>query len=128
MFKAFGSAPTSINFAETFSVLQTHIVIAEENLLVVSETTKLYKAQKYCSLTNHLWNGYWLLVNRAAWNDLPADLQAVVARHADTAALDERADIAKMAGGLQSVAREQGNDLQRARPHVLPGRFAKGWI
>jgi TRAP-type C4-dicarboxylate transport system substrate-binding protein len=23
--------------------------------------------QKYCSLTNHMWDGYWFLANRRAW-------------------------------------------------------------
>ncbi len=108
MFKAFGAAPTSISFAETYSALQTHIVDAEENPLVVIETTKMYEVQKYCSMTNHMWDGYWLLFNRSAWNDLSPDLQAIVAKHTNQAAEDERADIAKMNGGLQASLQSKG--------------------
>jgi tripartite ATP-independent transporter DctP family solute receptor len=54
LFKAFGAAPASINFAETYSALQTHIVEGEENPLAVVQTAKLYEVQKYCSESNHM--------------------------------------------------------------------------
>ncbi len=108
MFKAFGSAPTSINFAETYSALQTHIVDAEENPLVVIDTTKLYEVQKYCSMTNHMWDGYWVLFNRAAWNAMPPDVQAIVAKNVNQAAEDERAAIAKMNDGVQASLQGKG--------------------
>ena len=67
MFKALGASPTGINFAEVYSALQTHIVDGQEQPLVVIDTSKLYEVQKYCSLTNHMWDGYWWLVNRRSW-------------------------------------------------------------
>ena len=132
MFKAFGSSPTSISFAETYSALQTHIVESEENPLVVIETTKLYEVQKYCSLTNHMWDGYWVLFNRSAWNDLPADLQVIVAKHVNQAAEDERTDIAKMNGGLQASLESKGmvfNEPDRAsfQQALREAGFYKQW-
>ena len=35
MFKAFGAAPTSINFSEVYSALQTRIVDGQENPLAI---------------------------------------------------------------------------------------------
>ncbi len=57
MFKAFDAAPASINLNETYSALQTKIVEGQENPLAVISTTKFYEVQKYCSLTNHMWDG-----------------------------------------------------------------------
>lgn len=108
MFKAFGSSPTSINFAETYTALQTRVVDAEENPLIVIDTARLYEVQKYCSMTNHMWDGYWLLFNRAGWRDLPDDLKAVVARNVDQAARDERADVVRMNVGLQTTLEGKG--------------------
>ena len=44
-----------------------------------STTAKLYEVQKYCSLTNHMWDGFWFLANRRAWEQLPEDLRTIVA-------------------------------------------------
>ncbi len=41
MFKSFGASPTTINFSETYSALQTKIADAEENPLSVIDTAKL---------------------------------------------------------------------------------------
>ena len=67
MFKALGSSPASINFNETYSALQTRVVDAQENPLAIIQTAKLYEVQKYCSMTNHMWDGFWFLGNRRAW-------------------------------------------------------------
>ncbi len=74
MFKALDAAPASINFAEVYSALQTKIVDGQENPLAIISTAKLFEVQKYCSLTNHMWDGFWFLANRRAWEKLPPDL------------------------------------------------------
>jgi TRAP-type C4-dicarboxylate transport system substrate-binding protein len=34
----------------------------------------MYEVQKYCSLTNHMWDGWWFLVNRRAWQGAQASV------------------------------------------------------
>jgi tripartite ATP-independent transporter DctP family solute receptor len=108
MYKAFGAAPASINFNEVYSALQTKVVEGQENPLAIVATAKLYEVQKYCSLTNHMWDGYWVLANFRAWERLPADLQAIVARHLNDAALVERADVAKLNATLRADLEQKG--------------------
>jgi len=96
MFKAFDAAPASINFSEVYSALQTKVVEGQENPLVLISTAKLYEVQKYCSLTNHMWDGFWFLANRRAWEKMPEDVRTVVAKHINAAAVNERADTAKL--------------------------------
>ncbi len=108
MFEALGAAPASINFAEVYSALQTKIVDGQENPLAIISTAKLYEVQRYCSLTNHMWDGFWFLANRRAWEKLPADLQAVVAKHINAAGLKERADVAELNAGLQKDLAAKG--------------------
>src|SRR5262249_10499311 len=43
MFRALGASPTSINFAELYSSLQTRIVDGQENPLSIISTAKLYE-------------------------------------------------------------------------------------
>ena len=122
LFQAFGAAPTSINFSEVYSALQTKVVDGQENPLAIISTAKLYEVQKHCSMTNHMWDGYWMLANRRAWAALPADAQAVVAKNWNAAALAERADVAKLNAGLRDELAKQG--LAFNQPETTPFREA----
>ncbi len=101
MFKALDAAPASINFNEVYSALQTKVVEGQENPLAVISVAKLYEVQKFCSLTNHMWDGFWFLANRRMWEDLPNDLRKIVADNLNAAAVAQRADVAKLNAGLQ---------------------------
>lgn len=108
MFKALEASPASINFAEVYSALQTKIVDGQENPLAIIATAKLYEVQKYCSMTNHMWDGFWFLANGKAWEKLPPDLRTIVAKHVNAAALAERADVAALNAGLQKDLTDKG--------------------
>jgi len=120
MFKAFDASPASINFSEVYSALQTRIVEGQENPLALIATAKLYEVQKYCSLTNHMWDGFWFLANRRAWEKLPEDIRTIVASNINSAALKERADTEK----LNATVREElaGKGLVFNQPVVAPFR------
>ena len=120
MFKAFDAAPTSINFSEVYSALQTKVVEGQENPLAIISTAKLYEVQKYCSLTNHMWDGFWFLANRRAWAALPQDVHVIVAKHINAAAVNERADVAKLNAGLQQDLATKG--LTFNQPATAPFR------
>jgi tripartite ATP-independent transporter DctP family solute receptor len=96
LFTALGASPTPINFNEVYSALQTKLVEGQENPLAIISSARLYEVQKYCSLTNHVWDAYWILGNRKAVERLPKDLQEIVRREMDRAATEERADIAAL--------------------------------
>jgi TRAP-type transport system periplasmic protein len=120
MFRAFEAAPASINFSEVYSALQTKVVEGQENPLAIISTAKLYEVQKYCSLTNHMWDGFWFLANRRAWEAVPADIAAIVAKHINAAGVLERADVAKLNAGLQQDL--AGKGLVFNQPVVAPFR------
>lgn len=120
LFKAFDAAPTSINFNETYSSLQTKIVEGQENPLALIATAKLYEVQKYCSLTNHMWDGYWFMANRKAFERIPEDLRAIVVRHINAAALNVREDVAKLNASLQDDLAKKG--LTFNKPDIEPFR------
>jgi tripartite ATP-independent transporter DctP family solute receptor len=117
LFKSLGAAPTSINFAEVYSALQTHVVDGQENPPAIISAAKLYEVQKYCSLTNHMWDGWWLLVNRRVWQRVPRELQEIAAKNFNAAALAERADIAQQNESLKADLAAKGlifNDVDPA--------------
>lgn len=96
MFKALGAAPVSINFGEVYSSLQTKIVDGQETTLSLVQSNKFYEVQKYCSLTNHMWDGPWLVANRRNWERLPEKTRAIIDANFNSAALSERADSEKL--------------------------------
>lgn len=101
LFKALEAGPAPINFNEVYSALQTKVVDGQENPLPIIATTRLYEVQKSCSLTGHVWDGYWILGNKRAFERLPKDVQEIVRREFDRSATDQRADIAKLSESLR---------------------------
>lgn len=120
MFKALDASPASINFNEVYSALQTKVVDGQENPLAIISTAKLYEVQKYCSLTNHMWDGFWFLANRRAWEALPDDVRGIVAKHINAAGVKERDDVAKLNATLQQDLAAKG--LVFNRPDAAPFR------
>jgi TRAP-type transport system periplasmic protein len=96
LFKALGASPTSLAFNEVYLALQTKIVDAQENPLSLIVTSKLYEVQKFCSLSNHIWQGNWILFNGRMWNGLPAPLQEIVENRLNEAGQLQRKDLANL--------------------------------
>jgi tripartite ATP-independent transporter DctP family solute receptor len=116
MFKALDASPASINFNEVYSALQTKVVDGQENPLAIISTAKLFEVQKYCSLTNHMWDGFWFLANRRAWEALPDDVRGTVAKYINAAGLKERDDVAKLNATLQQDLAAKGLVFNRPDP------------
>jgi len=108
LFKSLGAAPVTLNIAELYTALQTHVVEGQENPLGNIETQKFYQVQKHCSLTNHMWVGYWVMVNGDYWKSLPPDYQKIIADAFDTEALAQRKANQELDSSLEGKLKEQG--------------------
>jgi tripartite ATP-independent transporter DctP family solute receptor len=132
LFQALGAGPTPINFNEVYSALQTKLVEGQENPLPIIATAKLNEVQKFCSLTNHVWDGYWILGNRRAVSKLPKDLQDLLADEFSKAGRDERADTAKLSVSLKDELAGKGltfiePDKDAFRNTLRKSTFYKDW-
>lgn len=125
MFKGLGASPTSLQFSEVYSALQTKVVDAQENPLAIVQTAKLYEVQKFCSLTNHSWDGYHLVVNGRAWKSLPDDLKTIVARAFNEGGLQQREDLRKLNESLQAELTAKGMTINPARPDSFRAQLQK---
>jgi tripartite ATP-independent transporter DctP family solute receptor len=125
MFSALGAAPTSIPPNEAYSALQTKIADGQENPLSLIDTAKFYEVQKYCSLTNHAWDGFWLLANGRVWRTVPADLQQVMIKHFNAAARKQRDDSAKANADLQKSLEGHGLTFNSTDPEAFRQALAK---
>lgn len=96
VFKGLGASPTSLNFSELYSALQTGVVDGQENALMLIENAKLFEVQRYVSLTNHIWDGFLMLANGRVWKQLDPQVQDIIGKNLDAAALKMRADTIKL--------------------------------
>jgi len=125
MYKAFESAPTSINFNEVYTALQTKVVDGQENPLAIISTAKLYEVQKYLSMTNHMWDVFWFLGNRRAWERLPEDIRAIVAKHINAAGVKEREDVATLNASVQQELAAKGMVVNQPDPAPFRDKLRK---
>lgn len=108
IFQSLGAAPVTINAAELYTSLQTKVVDGQENPLGNIQTMKLAQVQKFCSLTNHMWVGYWLLLNGPFWAGLAEEQRKIVADTFDAQALEQRVANQKLDTSLEEVLKSQG--------------------
>jgi len=132
LFKSLGASPASINFSEVYSALQTKVVDGQENPPAIISAAKLYEVQKFCSLTNHMWDGWWFLINRKMWQTVPADLRDKVAAIINKNAVDQRDEIAKQNSSLKGDLAAKGlvfNDVDPAsfRETLTKSGFYSEW-
>ncbi|MBE7197077.1 MAG: TRAP transporter substrate-binding protein [Parafilimonas terrae] len=107
-FRALGASPTTIPFSEVYTALQTKVVDGQETPLTLISTAKLYEVQKYCALSDHMWDGWWCIFHGRAWNALPDDLKQIVSRNLDAAAVEQRVAVAQENEALKQELAKQG--------------------
>jgi tripartite ATP-independent transporter DctP family solute receptor len=105
--KALGASPVTMQYPELYSALQTKVVDGQENPLALIDTSKFYEVQKYCSLTNHMWDGFWVLINQRAWGRLPSDLQEIAEKNLNQSGLDQRNDLMKLDIDLRTALKSK---------------------
>ncbi len=123
MFKSLGASPASLQFSEVYSSLQTKIVDAQENPLPIIQVAKLYEVQKFASLTNHIWDGYWFVANGRAWDRLPPDLRTIVAAAINESGMKQREDIRKLNESVVSDLQGKGLAINRPAPETFRAKL-----
>jgi tripartite ATP-independent transporter DctP family solute receptor len=132
LFRGLGAAPTGLNFAEVYSALQTRVVDGQENPPAIIHAAKLFEVQRFASVTNHMWDGFWFLANRRAWSRLPGSMQEQVAAILNAACLEQRTDVAQQNASLRgelTAAGMQFNDVDQApfRERLTQAGFYREW-
>ncbi len=74
--RALGGLPQVIAFGEVYQALSTGVVDGTENPISNFYSQKMHEVQKYLTLTNHGYLGYAVIVNKAFWEGLPADVRS----------------------------------------------------
>jgi tripartite ATP-independent transporter DctP family solute receptor len=132
-FTSLGASPTPIALNELYTSLQTHVVDAEENPLLLIEQQKFYEVQKFVSMSNHIWSGYWTLFNQDVWKRIPGDLQAIISREMDRATVAARRDTLLLSQSVADKLKRRGmqinTDVDTAsfRKKLVDAKYYERW-
>lgn len=77
-FTALGAIPTPMSFSELFTALQQKTVDGQENPTALIYNNALYEAQKYMSVSEHVFTAVALNISADFYNSLPADYQEAI--------------------------------------------------
>jgi TRAP-type transport system periplasmic protein len=108
MFKAMGAAPTTIGIGEVYTALQTKVVDGQENPLAIIDTFRFYEVQKFCSLSGHAWEGFWIACNQRSWTAISEPLRQLAARIFEAHAVRTRGVLAAANATLQADLTKKG--------------------
>jgi tripartite ATP-independent transporter DctP family solute receptor len=78
MFQAYGANPSPMKLSEVFVALQTGVMDGQENPFTQIFSSKFHEAQKYLSLTGHVYTPAYLTTGKKRWESLPADVRKVL--------------------------------------------------
>jgi len=78
MFQTYGANPTPMSFSEVFTALQTGTIDGQENPYAQIYSGKFHEAQKYLSITGHVYTPAYVTVGLEKWNSLPEDVRATL--------------------------------------------------
>jgi tripartite ATP-independent transporter DctP family solute receptor len=128
--ESLGAKPMTFTLNKLYEVLKDHTVDGQTDPFQIIVLLKLYEVQTYLSLSNHWWSGFTLVASAPAWKALPSDLQAIVTRHADAAALAQRDDVERLNGSALELLRGKGmivNEADTSGFRRQLGAFYRRW-
>ena len=76
--KALGAIPVVTNFADVYPAMKSGTVDGADNPPSNMYTQKMHEVQKHVTLTNHMYMGYAIVVNKKFWDGLPADIRVAL--------------------------------------------------
>ena len=78
--KAMGANPTPMAFGELFTAMQQGTVDGQENPLGIIVGNKFEEIEKFCTLTEHVYTPYYVVMNANKWNSLTPEQQDALTR------------------------------------------------
>ena len=79
-------------------------------------------------MTDHMWVGYWMVVNGTFWNSMPESHRKTVANAFDAQALEERVTNQNLNNTLEATLTQQGLTFTRPDHGAFQAAPAKSGI
>lgn len=88
--KSVGTAPTPLSWGEIFTSLQQGLINTQESAIYSIYAERFYEAQRYLSLTDHIYTNYVWFANKSFWSGLDESQKAIVNKAARNAIDEQR--------------------------------------
>jgi len=121
--RALGALPQQMAFSEVYQALQTGVVDGTENPISNFYTQKMHEVQKHLAITDHGYLGYAVIVNKAFWDGLPANIRDTLNKAMADATIFER----KIAQDENDDALEAVKKAGTTQVYVLPYKDRLLW-
>lgn len=125
LFTALGASPTNLSFGELYPALQTGLVDGSDNPLWVLNAMRIHEVQKHITISNHSWDAFVPVANSKAWARLPSNIQEVVVKHFNAAALGQRADVATLEANAEKALKSNNVTIYRPNDGLFRAALAK---
>ena len=76
--RALGATPQVTNFADVYGALKSGAVDGADNPPSNMYTQNMHEVQKHATITNHMYMGYAVVVNKKFWDGLPPDIRVAL--------------------------------------------------
>lgn len=108
LIESLSASPVMMNIAETYSSLQTRVVDGQENPLSIISTKRFDEVQKYCSLTDHVWDAFMIVMNKQIFESIPTEFQDMMAATFLEYGLLQRKDIDNLEASYKADLQKKG--------------------
>lgn len=107
-FKLLGMNPSPMPIAELYTALETGTFDAQEHPINVTWSSKFHEVQKHLTVSNHIYSPLIVVMNKAKFDGLPANVQTVIVDAAREAAKYQRELNASNAGKVVAELKKSG--------------------
>lgn len=107
-FQQLKAMPTPMAFSELFTALQQGTIDGQENPLVIFNTNKFHEAQKYLSLTGHVYSPSVMMISKNTFESYPQDVQDAIIKAEQEARVWERDFCTQMDNELAATIEANG--------------------
>ena len=118
MLTALNASPTTLSMSDTYNGIQTGIVDGQENPTSNIIGSKFYEVQPYLAVTHHQYVSEPLIMNKAKFDSLPAEVQTALKEAAkEVCAADVETCASAEESDLEFIA---SNDVTITYPELQP--------
>jgi TRAP-type C4-dicarboxylate transport system substrate-binding protein len=106
--QSYGAKPTSMDWGEIYTSLQTGVLDSVDNPILDMYDEKFYEPIKYVNMTNHLYNMISYNTSMAFWSKLTDKEKAAFKKATKIASEKSAAEVKKRLGGVIADLKKRG--------------------
>lgn len=107
-FQTIGAAPSALDFNETFTAVQQHLMDGLELPIASAYTGSYYEICDYYDMTGHFYNAISLSCSKSFWESLSPELQEIFLTAAKEAGAEQRTWLQTAAADMLSKMEDGG--------------------